>query len=410
MIVAASLRTATTRRRPTAQVRSTGSPFRSRGSSAAGSSEPGPGGVDERASPGIANRRPARPGAAAPGPPRAELGGRRRGAAGDPGGPGRLAVPPRPLRPPGAPGRPDGRRRSGWATASSSGPLVVRFADLDIALRIEQRWPGLNDRLASTVQFLRLDPDDDRYGSPALREATVQQAIEETRSIDFREAIEYRPIIRAAASRPPLAWACAAADRLRRPGVVATRPPAALPPLGRDRWPQQTHLALSDRGTTLKIARGDSFTLAVKVQPGDRIPGVGPGHLPFADGAVLALVRLSRSMPNELARSTPRSTAFLMAGQCWRIVARFACEVAPARVVGDATRLHDEVLVEIVAPGQLSVHAVHEVEDLFSRVYSIPARSDHRQRRIGLAQLCSTFVRSHEDVQHAIVDPDQFSV
>ena len=36
-------------------------------------------------------------------------------------------------------------------------PLVVRFADLDIALRIEERWPGLNDRLASTVQFLRQD-------------------------------------------------------------------------------------------------------------------------------------------------------------------------------------------------------------------------------------------------------------
>ena len=33
-------------------------------------------------------------------------------------------------------------------------PLFVRFADLDIALRIEERWPGLNDRLASTVQFL----------------------------------------------------------------------------------------------------------------------------------------------------------------------------------------------------------------------------------------------------------------
>ena len=66
-------------------------------------------------------------------------------------------------------------------------PLVVRFADLDIALRIEERWPGLNDRLASTIQFLRLAADDERYGSPALREATVRQTIEETRAIDFRE-------------------------------------------------------------------------------------------------------------------------------------------------------------------------------------------------------------------------------
>src|SRR3954451_16243063 len=63
-------------------------------------------------------------------------------------------------------------------------PLIVRFADLDIAMRIEERWPGLNDRLASTMQFLRLaeSGDDDRFGSTAMREATVRQTIEETRS------------------------------------------------------------------------------------------------------------------------------------------------------------------------------------------------------------------------------------
>src|SRR5438270_159349 len=40
---------------------------------------------------------------------------------------------------------------AGWMTARYVvAPLVVRFRDLDIALRIEKRWPGLNDRLAST--------------------------------------------------------------------------------------------------------------------------------------------------------------------------------------------------------------------------------------------------------------------
>ncbi len=48
-------------------------------------------------------------------------------------------------------------------------PLFIRFADLDIAMRIEQRWPGLNDRLASTIQFLHLDQGDPRHGSAALR-------------------------------------------------------------------------------------------------------------------------------------------------------------------------------------------------------------------------------------------------
>src|SRR5262245_4015024 len=76
-------------------------------------------------------------------------------------------------------------------------PLMVRFADLDIALRIEDRWPGLHDRLASTIQFLHLDANDDRYGSSALREATVRQALAETDAIDFREVVEPRPVVRA---------------------------------------------------------------------------------------------------------------------------------------------------------------------------------------------------------------------
>ena len=80
-------------------------------------------------------------------------------------------------------------------------PLFVRFADLDIAMRIEERWPGLNDRLASTIQFLHLDADDDRYGSPALREATVRQAVEEASAIDFREVIEPKPVVQALARR-----------------------------------------------------------------------------------------------------------------------------------------------------------------------------------------------------------------
>ncbi|MFO0891050.1 MAG: DUF4175 family protein [Isosphaeraceae bacterium] len=173
-------------------------------------------------------------------------------------------------------------------------PLVVRFADLDIAMRIEQRWPGLNDRLASTVQFLRLSPNDDRHGSVALREATIRQAIEETRSIDFREAIEYRPIIRSSA----LAILATAAALLLLAGAPASSRLALrrlfLPWAG-DRWPQQTHLALDAAGTTLKIARGDPFALTVRVQPGDRVPETAYVTYQFADGE--ELVEPLRSSP-----------------------------------------------------------------------------------------------------------------
>ena len=54
--------------------------------------------------------------------------------------------------------------------------------------------------------------------------------------------------------------------------------------MARRRWPQQTHLALDDAGTTLKIARGDSFTLSAKVRPGDRIPETARVTYNFIDG------------------------------------------------------------------------------------------------------------------------------
>ena len=162
-------------------------------------------------------------------------------------------------------------------------PLIVRFADLDIALRIEQRWPGLHDRLASTIQFLRLNPSDDRYGSPALREATIKQAIEETRSLDFREAIDYRPIVRAG-SLAAAAVSLALLFGLLDPASTRLAMRRLFVPWGGDRWPQQTHLALSDTGTTLKIARGDSFTLSVQVRPGDRIPETARVTYSFIDG------------------------------------------------------------------------------------------------------------------------------
>ena len=162
-------------------------------------------------------------------------------------------------------------------------PLIVRFDDLDIALRIEERWPGLNDRLASTIQFLHMDAGDDRLGSPALREATVKKAVEEASAINFREVIEPRPVIRAllAAASSLLV---AAALIMMAPGTARIALKRLFVPLSSTSWPQRTHLLLDLSETTLKVARGDSFTLSVKVRPGDRIPESALATYSFSDG------------------------------------------------------------------------------------------------------------------------------
>ena len=162
-------------------------------------------------------------------------------------------------------------------------PLVVRFADLDIALRIEERWPGLNDRLASTVQFLRsAKGQDDRLGSQALRDATVEQTLVEVDKIDFRQVADPR------SARKAAAWAVAV---LAVMGTVAAVEPdlsgialrRLFRPYGPDRWPQVTHLRILDE-TPTRLARGMHFTLAVAVAEGERPPSSARVTYIYPDG------------------------------------------------------------------------------------------------------------------------------
>ncbi len=163
-------------------------------------------------------------------------------------------------------------------------PLLVPFADLDIAMRIEERWPGLNDRLASTVEFLQMEATDQRYGSPVMREATVRQALAETEAINFREVIEPRPVIKAAG----VAFAA-----LTLAGLFAIAAPLSsriaiarlILPFGGTQWPQRTHLELDDAHTTLKMARGDAFGLGVRVRSGETVPESVRAVYRFEDGS-----------------------------------------------------------------------------------------------------------------------------
>ena len=47
------------------------------------------------------------------------------------------------------------------------------LSDLDIALRIERRFPTLSDALSSTVEFLKQGENDPQSGSPVLRRAVI---------------------------------------------------------------------------------------------------------------------------------------------------------------------------------------------------------------------------------------------
>ncbi len=118
-------------------------------------------------------------------------------------------------------------------------PLVVRFADLDIALRIEERWPGLNDRLASTVQFLgrRGATRPTSWGRRPSATPRSSRPSPRSETIDFRQAADPR------ATRKAVAWAVAL---LALVGAVVAAEPALsgialrrlVRPFGPDQWPQ----------------------------------------------------------------------------------------------------------------------------------------------------------------------------
>jgi hypothetical protein len=280
-------------------------------------------------------------------------------------------------------------------------PLFVRFQDLDIALRIEERWPGLNDRLASTVQFLRMAPDDDRFGSPAMREATVQQTLAETRSIDFRQAIDSRPALRAAS----LALVSVAVGGLfltAAPGLSRIALRRLFVPFGPDRWPQQTHLTLLDQETPRKVARGESFSLAVAVGQGERVPPVARVTYRFDDGEVVteALRSVEGGQFRGRIETVTRPFTFsVVAGDDSTSVRDIAVKVVPPPAIRDlAIRLiapeYTRVAPTTLAPGQTQVRAVEGTRIEIEALANKPIEQTDLHLGEGLAPEPITFDRS----------------
>jgi hypothetical protein len=166
-------------------------------------------------------------------------------------------------------------------------PLVVRFADLDIAMRIEERWPGLNDRLASMIQFQTAGAESSRYGSTELQAATIRQAEAEASALDFRQVIELRQVLLAVALAI-LTVGVGSVIVLAAPDSSTLALRRLFLPFAGDRWPQQTHLLLDENQTTLTVARGDPFSLSVRVRKGDKVPETATATYQFADGAETA--------------------------------------------------------------------------------------------------------------------------
>src|SRR4030042_3511095 len=63
--------------------------------------------------------------------------------------------------------------------------MSVRLRHAYLAGRVQRRFPGLEDRLVSSVEFLGQSEDDPTAGSPPLRRAVVAQTTADAARIAF---------------------------------------------------------------------------------------------------------------------------------------------------------------------------------------------------------------------------------
>jgi hypothetical protein len=136
-------------------------------------------------------------------------------------------------------------------------PLSAPSDDLSLALRVEERYPTLNDALASTVQFLdRADPPEGE--SASMRQEAVRRTLGKAGGIDFNRVVETKGL-RTAGACSLLSTAAAAVLIVLAPSVAATALARLANPFGDVEWPRKTRLKLDH--VVKKIGRNREYRL-----------------------------------------------------------------------------------------------------------------------------------------------------
>ena len=143
--------------------------------------------------------------------------------------------------------------------------LVGRHRLIDIAQRIERRYPQLGERLSSSMAFLAQSEDDPTAGSPALRRSVVAEAEALAAGIDFRQSLDVRPSRWAAIAAGIVVGAVALLALLNpaAAGLALTR--LAMPWQDKP-WPRRHELAFVD--PPARLAAGDDFEVELKDRRG----------------------------------------------------------------------------------------------------------------------------------------------
>ncbi|MGE5192400.1 MAG: hypothetical protein ACM3U2_07835 [Deltaproteobacteria bacterium] len=174
------------------------------------------------------------------------------------------------------------------------GPLQVRISDTDLALRIEDRYPGFHDSLASSVQFIQSGTDP-KIGSPALQQVVVEKTLARLDGLDCDDVVDMREARRIAGIALGVCLTAALLAGLNRTlTTIALK--RILSPFSAPAWPKKTNLQLLtadlarvdfDADHPLMIARGDTFRILAENTSG-RLPARVTLEYRLADRKLLA--------------------------------------------------------------------------------------------------------------------------
>lgn len=159
-----------------------------------------------------------------------------------------------------------------WARAVAR-PLGLRTDPLSIALELENRFPNLNDSLATAVEFLGPDAGDDDgppKAPPGVSNRMVAHAVRlaerKAGRLPLDELVPTGPCWRNA-------WLCAGALALFVPLVLWNPGRAALAaarladPFGAHPWPTKTRVELlAPKAFPARVGRGEAFELKFAVR------------------------------------------------------------------------------------------------------------------------------------------------
>ncbi|MFN0053071.1 MAG: hypothetical protein ACKV0T_12870 [Planctomycetales bacterium] len=181
---------------------------------------------------------------------------------------------------------------AGWvAYRRLVSPLRVPLSNIDLALRVEDRFPGFRDSLASAVQFVE-GAGDPRVGSPALQQVVVRDTLARLEGLDCNSVLNPRAARRIAAVALGVCLAAALIAAIGQENTAIALRRLFLP-FAAPAWPRHTQLRLlnadlrplEQEDIPLQIVRGETLKLFAENTAG-RLPGRVVLESKGADGKV----------------------------------------------------------------------------------------------------------------------------